>query len=181
MRKLTRLVAAVTMAAGLSSIIAAPAAAAAPESGTPVTSLAGLKLRPAHPTGMKMAGMSVQADEQAYLLGPASDDSRCLDADLNTIGANGTKVQLWTCNEYAANQAWYIQQIPEGYYRLQNVASGRYLDADLNTIGANGTKVQLWDYIGGEHNQWWDLTTIPEGRDTCAFRVFRAVATSTRT
>ncbi|MER5424543.1 RICIN domain-containing protein [Streptosporangium roseum] len=32
---------------------------------------------------------------------------RCLDADLNTIGPNGTKVQLWNCNGWS-NQKWSL-------------------------------------------------------------------------
>lgn len=166
MHNLKRLFAAATMAAGLASLIAAPAAAAStagdtPANGTAVTSLAGLALRPAHLPG-KAGRYAAQADEPAYLIGPVSDPNRCLDADLNTIGRNGTKVQLWTCNNTSANQAWYVRQIPEGYYRFQNVYSGRYLDADLNTINRNGTVIQLWDFIGSAHNQWFNMTEIPE-------------------
>jgi ricin-type beta-trefoil lectin protein len=32
----------------------------------------------------------------------------CLDADLGTIGQQGTRVQVWTCTG-GANQAWYFQ------------------------------------------------------------------------
>lgn len=34
-------------------------------------------------------------------------NGRCLDADLGTIGSNGTKVQLWNCNGWA-NQKWTL-------------------------------------------------------------------------
>jgi hypothetical protein len=158
MRNLKRLLASLTLAAGFSVLLTAPSAQAA----EPVT-LDGLTLRPVQ---IRSAGLTVQQD--AYILGPASDESRCLDADLNTIGGNGTKVQLWTCliaedNTVPANQAWYITQIPEGYYRLQNAYSGRYLDADLNTIGRNGTVIELWDYMPGGKNQWFNFTQIPEG------------------
>jgi Ricin-type beta-trefoil lectin domain len=33
---------------------------------------------------------------------------RCLDADLGTIGANGTKVQIWDCGS-GTNQQWYFE------------------------------------------------------------------------
>jgi hypothetical protein len=76
---------------------------------------------------------------------------RCLDADLGTIGANGTKVQLWDCWG-GQNQKWQLN--PNG--TIVNLQSHRCLDADLGTIGANGTKVQLWDCWGGQnpHQQW---------------------------
>lgn len=170
MRNLKRLLAAVVLAAGAATLVAAPAGAATSDTqtGTKVTHLGGLLLRPVHVVKPKTAGtMSAQATEEvtAYLVGPASDPDRCLDADLNTIGGNGTKVQLWTCNGNSANQAWIITQIPEGYLRFQNVYSGRYLDADLNTIGRNGTKIQLWDYVAGGKNQWFAATAVNGNED----------------
>ncbi|GAB3567764.1 hypothetical protein GCM10027445_16580 [Amycolatopsis endophytica] len=162
MRRLKRPFAAAALLAGLLTLFVAPSASAADQpNGTEVTSLGGLVLRPAHP--VKPGGIDLHADQEAFLIGPANDPGRCLDADLNTIGGNGTKVQLWDCDAYAANQAWYLTLIPEGYYRFQNVYSGRYLDADLNTINGNGTKIQLWDYMAGGSNQWFALTEIPEG------------------
>ena len=74
---------------------------------------------------------------------------RCIDADLNTIGANGTKVQLWDCNGQP-QQRWT-------YYTngtIKTAKSRKCLDADLNTIGRNGTKVQLWDCNGSRQQQW---------------------------
>jgi hypothetical protein len=47
----------------------------------------------------------------ASALGPytwqSSYSGRCLDADLNTIGGNGTKVHLWDYIGNAPNQWWY--------------------------------------------------------------------------
>jgi hypothetical protein len=90
-------------------------------------------------------------------------DGRCLDADWQTIGSNGTngtKVQLWDC--YGAqqrNQLWYLELTPTfRVYQIRNVQSGRCLDADYHGIGGNGTRVQLWDCYGpGSHNQLWRL------------------------
>jgi hypothetical protein len=84
---------------------------------------------------------------------------RCLDADLNTIGHNGTKVQLWDClntpGHVQANQWW--DRVSPGYGTVQNVDGSRCLDADLNTIGSNGTKVQLWDCGGSPQQHWLPL------------------------
>ena len=87
-------------------------------------------------------------------------DDRCLDADWQTIGSNGTKVQLWDC--YGAqqrNQLWQIWSTPTlGLYQIRNVQTGRCLDADYWGRGANGTRVQLWDCYGmGSHNQLWRM------------------------
>lgn len=169
MTKMKRLMVTVAAAAGLFGLVAVPQAGAAPADGkgTAVSALAGgIKLRPAkvgaaHKSTAGVAGAQV-AQADAYLIESAAF-GRCWDADLGTIGANGTKMQLWDCNEYAANQAFYVTRIPEGYLRFQNVQSGRYLDADLGTAGANGTKVQLWDYRAAAKNQWWADTVNPEG------------------
>lgn len=83
-----------------------------------------------------------------------TQSGRCLDADLSTIGSNGTKIQLWNCT-FANNQQWYTP----GDGTIRNVQSGRCLDADLNTIGSNGTKVQLWDCNGGRNQQWLTVAT----------------------
>jgi hypothetical protein len=87
---------------------------------------------------------------------------RALDADTDTLGGNGTRVQLWDDAGDAANQAWVFTSTDTvGLYKIDNLASGRSLDADADTIGANGTHVQLWDDLGnGQGNQlWWLIDT----------------------
>lgn len=74
---------------------------------------------------------------------------RCTDADLNTIGGNGTKVQLWDCN-HQSQQNW----ISYSNGTIKNSRSKKCLDADLNTIGGNGTRVQLWDCNGSRQQLW---------------------------
>jgi hypothetical protein len=168
MTKLKRIMVSVAIAAGVLALTTAPQAAAAPKEGpgTAVSSIKGVKLIPAHPRGAtKKQTNQVNgqvAEAEAYLVQSVLS-GRCLDADLNTINNNGTRVQLWDCDPYAAQQAFYITEIPEGYLRFQNVASGRYLDADLASINTNNTRIQLWDYVGGATNQWWATTVIPEG------------------
>jgi hypothetical protein len=157
----------VAAAAGVLALATAPQAGAAQKEGpgSAVTSIDGVKLIPAHPRGAakKTNGVNAQAVEaDAYLIQSALS-GRCLDADLYTLNANGTRVQLWDCDPYAAQQAFYITSNVEGYLRFQNVANGRYLDADLSSINANGTRIQLWDFVGGAKNQWWLDTVNPEG------------------
>ena len=88
---------------------------------------------------------------------------RALDADTDTLGGNGTRVQLWDdAGSDAANQTWvYTSTDTVGLYKINNLASGRSLDADSDTIGGNGTTVQLWDDLGtGQANQlWWLIDT----------------------
>jgi hypothetical protein len=170
MTKMKRLMVTVAAAAGLFGLVAVPQAGAAPVDGkgdVQVQTLAGgIKLRPskvaaAHRSTAGVAGAQV-AEADAYLIESAAF-GRCWDADLGTIGANGTTMALWDCDVYAANQAFYVTRNPEGYLRFQNVQSGRYLEADGLNLGRNGTKVQLWDFMAGGKNQWWLDTVNPEG------------------
>ncbi len=165
MTRMKRLAGIVAAVAGILTLAVAPAANAAPAdspNGKKVVSIAGLKLIPANLGSANRSGdVSAQAD--AYLIPSGLNSNKCWDADLNSINRNGTKMQLWDCNDTAAHQAFYITSNPEGFFRFQNVASGRYLDADLNSIGRNGTVVQLWDFIAGAKNQWWAATENAEG------------------
>jgi hypothetical protein len=87
------------------------------------------------------------------------DSYRALDADTDTIGTNGTKVQLWDDNGGGSSQVWTMTTTDtEGVYKIANSASPRVLDADEDTIRGNGTTVQLWDDLGaGQSNQLWGL------------------------
>jgi hypothetical protein len=171
MTKMKRLMVTVAAAAGLFGLVAVPQAGAAPADGgkgdVKVTSIGDLKLRPSKVAGAAKQRSTTGTAAAAVDPGPYIIESvkfgRCWDADVNTINANGTKMQLWDCNETAPQQAFWLTQNPEGYFRFQNYQSGRYLDAHLNSIGKNGTKVQLWDFIAGGKNQWWSMTEIPEG------------------
>jgi len=170
MTKMKRLMVTVAATAGLFGLIAVPQAGAAPadsKGDVKVSSVAGIQLRPSKVADAAKQQRSTNraaadVDPGPYLL-VSAQSGRCWDADLNTIGANGTKMQLWDCNNTAPNQAFWLTQNPEGFYRFQSYQSGRYLDADLNAIGKNGTKVQLWDFIAGAKNQWWAGTVNPEG------------------
>ncbi|MFI6478381.1 ricin-type beta-trefoil lectin domain protein [Nonomuraea sp. NPDC050663] len=70
---------------------------------------------------------------------------KCVDV-AGAARANGTQVQLWTCNGTAA-QSWDVRS--DGTIR----ALGKCLD--VNAAGsANGTKVQIWDCNGTAAQQW---------------------------
>lgn len=165
MTKMKRLAGIIAAAAGVLTLATAPAATAAPQptgDGFKTVTINGIKLIPVKAPGT--AGARAQAAEDPlYLVPSALDPNKCWDADLNSINRNGTKVQLWDCNDQANHQIFRFSVNPEGAIRFQNYASGRYLDADLNSINANGTTVQLWDFVAGAKNQWWGGTSIPEG------------------
>jgi len=61
--------------------------------------------------------------------------------------ANGTLVELWTCNG-GANQQW----LPVNGM-LVNPVSGRCLDDPAFTT-TNGTQLDIWDCNGGSNQQW---------------------------
>jgi hypothetical protein len=70
---------------------------------------------------------------------------KCLD-DRGGSTANGTVVEIWTCNETAA-QDWTAE--PDGTVRL----AGKCLDV-IGQGTANGTKTDLWACNGGANQQW---------------------------
>jgi hypothetical protein len=72
-------------------------------------------------------------------------NGKCLDVD-NSGTADGTKIQLWTCNQTAAQQ-WTVSG--DGTVR----ALGKCLDID-NAGTADGTKVQLYGCNGSAAQTW---------------------------
>jgi hypothetical protein len=70
---------------------------------------------------------------------------KCLDLSGGST-ANGTKVQLWDCNNTGA-QNWTAS----ANGTLQD--SGKCLDATANGTG-NGTLLEIWDCNGGANQQW---------------------------
>jgi len=83
---------------------------------------------------------------------------RCVDADTNTIGLNGAKVQLWRCNA-EPQQHWTFYT--DGTIRTSY--GGKCLDADTNTINRNGTKVQLWACNRALQQKWRFVPGITPG------------------
>ncbi|MDI9835204.1 lectin [Streptomyces sp. KAU_LT] len=76
-------------------------------------------------------------------------NGKCLDVD-NAATADGTKVQIWTCNTTAA-QRWTIGT--DNTFR----ALGKCLDID-NAGTADGTKIQLWTCNGTAAQVWTPQT-----------------------
>jgi hypothetical protein len=98
-----------------------------------------------------------------YLQNLDGGSSACLDANLNTLPANGTRVQMWGCNG-RGNQNWWLHAA--GYtwngYPIFTITSGLVgpcLDGNANTLPANGTRVQMWA-CNGWSNQRWILIPI---------------------
>ncbi|MFF3457390.1 phosphatidylinositol-specific phospholipase C domain-containing protein [Streptomyces sp. NPDC002730] len=76
---------------------------------------------------------------------PSGLAGKCLDA-YNGSGANGTKVELWTCNGSAV-QFWTAA--PDGSLRI----NGACLDVAAGST-ADGAVVQLWTCHGGTNQRW---------------------------
>ncbi|MFJ6935858.1 ricin-type beta-trefoil lectin domain protein [Streptomyces sp. NPDC101132] len=69
----------------------------------------------------------------------------CLDTDQGGT-ANGTKVQMWTCN-WSTPQAWRRVPHADGF---ELRALGKCLDVSA----ADGLGVRLWDCNGSTHQRW---------------------------
>ncbi|MFI5532999.1 RICIN domain-containing protein [Kitasatospora sp. NPDC051853] len=150
---MTRLRIGLGIAAGLSSLSIAMVGGTTAEAA----------VAPAPPVVGSSAPSGLAATQYRTTALTSGYNNRCLDADLNTINYNGTKVQLWDCNGWS-NQTWIWTPVsgqPVGYYWIQTEKNYKCLDADLGTIGGNGTKVQLWDCNGWDNQIWiWDGQTL---------------------
>jgi hypothetical protein len=88
---------------------------------------------------------------------------RVLDADLNTIGGDGTRIQLWDdLGSNQLNQVWgFLTTGTTGLYKLYNDYgyNSRVLSADPNATGGNGTQVQLRADFERANQYWWLVDT----------------------
>ncbi|MGV9641685.1 ThuA domain-containing protein [Streptomyces sp. NPDC003514] len=103
-----------------------------------------------HGDGDEVAFRNVRIKQAGSPSGPRTGEVRgvngkCLDVD-NAGTADGTKVQIWTCNTTAA-QRWTVGT--DSTFR----ALGKCLDID-NAGTADGTKIQLWTCNGTGAQQW---------------------------
>jgi hypothetical protein len=90
---------------------------------------------------------------------------RCvrLDADSDTVGGNGGKVQTWGCNG-SHNQNWAFDEtnVPR-LYRIRTGVNGKCLDEDNRFGGAALSRLQMWDCLGlGQLNQFFWIVRNPE-------------------
>ncbi|MGX2995588.1 RICIN domain-containing protein [Streptomyces sp. JNUCC 64] len=85
----------------------------------------------------------------------------CLDADWGSIGANGTRTQVWDCVGSAqTNQHWRIRPVTNlpNTFTVTVETNGRCLDGHLQTINDNPGRTQLWDCLGtAQVNQHWRI------------------------
>jgi hypothetical protein len=114
------------------------------------------------------AAANVPVGVEISFIGSARD--RCLDADTHTAGGNGTKVQLWTCNNFA-QQRWVATRNAQGYLQIKSQLNGRCLDADTHTLDRASTIVQLWECNGQFQQQWADDEQGDEQRYIIASRI----------
>ncbi|MEU0049932.1 RICIN domain-containing protein [Streptomyces sp. NPDC006309] len=78
--------------------------------------------------------------------------------------ANGTPVQIYTCNGGAA-QKWQLWGAYDGGYTLWNANAGKCLEV-LNGNSADGTKIQIRDCGNAKAQQWkFDIRSAGELRN----------------
>lgn len=88
---------------------------------------------------------------------------KCLDVQ-NAGTADGTPVQIYTCNKSAA-QDWQLWGAYDGGYALANVHAGKCLEVQ-NGSNANGAKIQLRKCNGSKAQQWqFDIRSAGELRN----------------
>lgn len=94
-------------------------------------------------------------NEGTYVI-RALNSGRCLDVVAGST-ANGARVQQWDCNG-GLQQAWLLDSLSVGYFRLINVKSGKCMDI-RNVSTADGAWVQQWDCNGGNQQRFSANTT----------------------
>src|SRR4051812_38779218 len=77
------------------------------------------------------------------IVAPAAPGCVRLDADSDTVGRNGGKVQTFGCNG-SHNQNWAFDEtdVP-GLYRIRTGANGKCLDEDNRSGGASLSRLQM--------------------------------------
>uniref|UniRef100_A0AAU2VZZ4 Lectin n=1 Tax=Streptomyces sp. NBC_00008 TaxID=2903610 RepID=A0AAU2VZZ4_9ACTN len=71
---------------------------------------------------------------------------KCLDDDSGST-TNGNKIQIWTCNDSAAQR---VTVAADGSLQVL----GKCVEVTGNGGAANGTLVELWDCNGGDNQKW---------------------------
>jgi len=90
------------------------------------------------------------------------DRNSGLDADVyQALIANGTPVHQYQDNG-GANQAWTVNSVGNGNYRIMGVPSRRALDV-VGSGTANGTLIDIWPYNSSSANQQWSITATSGG------------------
>lgn len=84
--------------------------------------------------------------------------------------SNDTPAVSYTLNG-SVSQTWMVTKLPNGYYTLQNVNSGRYLDV-FNGSVYNGSSIGLYDGNGGINQQF----AIVQNRDSGGYYIQTVVS-----
>ncbi|MFF4399459.1 polymorphic toxin type 27 domain-containing protein [Streptomyces sp. NPDC001480] len=95
-------------------------------------------------------GIGWIGDGQLEIQVPAAQ-GKCLDVQ-GSGTANGTPVQIYTCNNSSA-QRWQLYGSYDGGYSLRNVNSGKCLEVPKGA-NANGTKIQIGSCSDSTTQQW---------------------------
>jgi len=105
----------------------------------------------------------VELDDNTYVIDSSLTTNRGV-IDAKSAGkTNGTNVQLYSCNDTAA-QKWTFQLNSDGTYTIVNVNSGLVLD--VKSAGTtNGTNVQLYT-SNGTAAQKWTVKWVDESKGT---------------
>ena len=74
--------------------------------------------------------------------------------------ANGANVQVWTNNDWSAQQ-WAISGNANTGYRIKARCSGKYLEYRDSNL-SSGTNVQQWAYDNVPAQIWWFISYTPE-------------------
>lgn len=96
--------------------------------------------------------------------------SKCLDVDDGKT-ADGTTVQMWTCDSATGNQKWSLS--PDGSLK----ALGKCLDVSKGGT-VNGTRVYLWS-CGEGTTQDWEFTSGGQIRNVASGRCLDVVDSGT--
>ncbi|WRZ70083.1 glycoside hydrolase family 92 protein [Streptomyces sp. NBC_01257] len=106
-------------------------------------------------TGASSAPPSYNGDGGAKPPGPpvapsgpvtSANGGKCLDDDTGST-TNGNRIQIWTCNNSAAQQ---VTVTADGSLRVL----GKCVEVTGNGGAANGTLIELWDCNGGNNQKW---------------------------
>jgi streptogrisin D len=100
--------------------------------------------------GEKVTAKGTISGGSSYYPIKISYNGKCLDADANALNRNGTRIQLWDCNNTMQQNFVFTN---DG--SIRSATNQAYcLDADLGTIANNGTTVQLWQCNGSNQQKW---------------------------
>lgn len=104
--------------------------------------------------------MSVQANgslaEGVYAIASSISNSARVEIG-GASTSNGAATQVYSDN-WTPAQRWYITSLNNGYYKLMNVASGKYLDVAGANVG-NSARVQQYAWNGSKAQQWAIVST----------------------